>query len=78
MTKRSMTTEAMIVESAMASPDVRILAPIPGKQAVGVEAPNLSPNLVTLGDIYEDLPPTSSPLSRNCSRACWLLAAADR
>ena len=25
--------------------------------------PNLSPNLVTLGDIYDDLPATSSPLS---------------
>ena len=25
--------------------------------------PNLAPNLVTLGDIYDDLPATSSPLS---------------
>ena len=33
-----------------------ILAPIPGKQAVGVEIPSLSPNLVTLGDIFDDLP----------------------
>ena len=38
-------------------------SPIPGKQAVGVEVPNLSPNLVTLGDIYDDLPATASPLS---------------
>ena len=35
----------------------------PGKQAVGVELPNLSPNLVTLGDIFDDLPATASPLS---------------
>jgi S-DNA-T family DNA segregation ATPase FtsK/SpoIIIE len=48
---------------ALATTEIRILAPIPGKQAVGVEVPNLSPNLVTLGDIYDDLPTTSSPLS---------------
>jgi S-DNA-T family DNA segregation ATPase FtsK/SpoIIIE len=48
---------------ALATTEIRILAPIPGKQAVGVEVPNLSPNLVTLGDIYDDLPQTDSPLS---------------
>jgi S-DNA-T family DNA segregation ATPase FtsK/SpoIIIE len=48
---------------ALATTEIRILAPIPGKQAVGVELPNTSPNLVTLGDIFEDLPATSSPLS---------------
>jgi S-DNA-T family DNA segregation ATPase FtsK/SpoIIIE len=48
---------------ALATTEIRILAPIPGKQAVGVEVPNLSPNLVTLGDIYDGLPATSSPLS---------------
>jgi S-DNA-T family DNA segregation ATPase FtsK/SpoIIIE len=51
---------------ALATTEIRILAPIPGKQAVGVEVPNLSPRLVTLGDIYDDLPPTASPL------AVWL------
>jgi S-DNA-T family DNA segregation ATPase FtsK/SpoIIIE len=51
---------------ALATTEIRILAPIPGKQAVGVELPNLSPNLVTLGDIFDDLPPTASPL------AVWL------
>jgi DNA segregation ATPase FtsK/SpoIIIE, S-DNA-T family len=48
---------------ALATTEIRILAPIPGKQAVGVELPNLSPNLVTLGDIFDDLPATASPLA---------------
>jgi DNA segregation ATPase FtsK/SpoIIIE, S-DNA-T family len=51
---------------ALATTEIRILAPIPGKQAVGVELPNLSPNLVTLGDIFGDLPQAASPL------AVWL------
>jgi DNA segregation ATPase FtsK/SpoIIIE, S-DNA-T family len=51
---------------ALATTEIRILAPIPGKQAVGVEVPNLSPNLVTLGDIFDELPATATPL------AVWL------
>jgi S-DNA-T family DNA segregation ATPase FtsK/SpoIIIE len=51
---------------ALATTEIRILAPIPGKQAVGVELPNTSPNLVTLGDVFADLPQSSSPL------AVWL------
>jgi DNA segregation ATPase FtsK/SpoIIIE, S-DNA-T family len=51
---------------ALATTEIRILAPIPGKQAVGVEVPNLSPNLVTLGDVFDDLPSAASRL------AVWL------
>ena len=36
---------------------------IPGKQAVGVEVPNTSPNLVTLGDIQGSFPAGSSPVT---------------
>jgi len=48
---------------ALATTEIRILAPIPGKQAVGVEVPNATANIVTLGDVYADLPASASPLS---------------
>jgi DNA segregation ATPase FtsK/SpoIIIE, S-DNA-T family len=51
---------------ALATTEIRILAPIPGKQAVGVEVPNTSPRIVTLGDIFDELPAGASPL------AVWL------
>ena len=37
---------------ALAASDIRILAPIPGKQAVGVEVPNARRRIVHLGDVY--------------------------
>jgi S-DNA-T family DNA segregation ATPase FtsK/SpoIIIE len=47
---------------ALASTDIRILAPIPGKQAVGVEVPNTRRRMVRLGDIYAGRPQKTSPL----------------
>jgi S-DNA-T family DNA segregation ATPase FtsK/SpoIIIE len=48
---------------ALASTDIRILAPIPGKQAVGVEVPNINRAMVRLGDVYQPLPEEWSPVS---------------
>ncbi|HEX3317205.1 MAG TPA: DNA translocase FtsK, partial [Solirubrobacteraceae bacterium] len=47
---------------ALAATDIRILAPIPGKTAVGVEVPNMRRRIVHLGDVYADPPPDASPM----------------
>ncbi len=41
---------------ALAATDIRILAPIPGKQAVGVEVPNARRRIVHLGDVFQEPP----------------------
>jgi S-DNA-T family DNA segregation ATPase FtsK/SpoIIIE len=45
------TSLARDIAYSMAATDVRILAPIPGKSAIGVEVPNESRQLVSLGDL---------------------------
>jgi S-DNA-T family DNA segregation ATPase FtsK/SpoIIIE len=48
---------------ALAATDIRILAPIPGKQAVGVEVPNAHRRIVKLGDVFQSPPKDWSPLT---------------
>ncbi len=58
---------------AMASPEVRILAPIPGRSAIGVEVPNRQRTLVALGDLLaspeaiEHMHPLDVPIGRDIS-----------
>lgn len=58
---------------AMASPDVRILAPIPGRSAIGVEVPNRQRALVALGDLLASdeaiaaVHPLDVPIGRDIS-----------
>ena len=55
---------------AMATPDVRILAPIPGKQAIGVEVPNVRRQMITVGDLLfsEEAAAATHPLEVTLGR----------
>ncbi len=58
---------------ALASTDIRILAPIPGKQAVGVEVPNKRHRMVYLGDIFRsDLGESRKAAAASSPLSVWL------
>src|SRR5688500_17932655 len=48
---------------ALAASEIRILAPIPGKTAVGVEVPNSVRRIVHLADVFQDSPSGWPPLT---------------
>jgi len=58
---------------ALGSADLRILAPIPGKSAIGLEVPNQLRSIVTLGDVFSQDSKTTAdgllsvPLGKNLS-----------
>ncbi|HEV2426708.1 MAG TPA: DNA translocase FtsK [Acidimicrobiales bacterium] len=68
---------------ALAAPDVRILAPIPGRSAIGVEVPNRQRSLVALGDLLATdeaavaAHPLDVPVGRDISGATVVVNLAD-
>ena len=61
------------IKYALASGELRFLAPIPGRSAIGIEVPNRSRQLVTLGDVLRareakgDPHPLAIPLGKDIS-----------
>jgi S-DNA-T family DNA segregation ATPase FtsK/SpoIIIE len=70
---KSVLSLANELKYALASGELRFLAPIPGRSAIGIEVPNRDRDLVTLGDILRspaavrDKHPLSVPLGKDVS-----------
>ncbi len=68
---------------ALATPDVRIIAPIPGRSAIGIEVPNQHRDFVMLGDILrskqarEDVHPLSVALGKDIHGAAQMVNLAN-
>jgi len=67
---------------ALASADIRVLAPIPGRSAVGIEVPNAHRELVTLGDIMHNIPtnqggPLLVPIGKDITGQAVLASIGD-
>ncbi len=77
------TSLAHDIAYALATPDVRLLAPIPGKSAIGVEVPNKKRRIVSLGDVLrspeaaDEHHPLSVGLGMDISGRPLLLNLAD-
>ncbi len=67
---------------ALASADIRVLAPIPGKSAIGIEVPKTDREMVTLGDMLDGTDhraggPLAIPLGKDISGKPLIKSIAD-